>query len=326
MVLAEVEPGEDVGVPRLEVHGERALALAAALVNVAGGVVEDAEHRHDAVRGAVRAADVRVGRADVVHGDADAARVLGDGGARLEGVVDALDRVLLHGQKEAARHLRARGARVEEGRGRVGEELLAHESVGLDGRVHILLVDANGNTHEHVLRALRDLAIDLEEVRALKSFEAEVIKLEVAVVDDGRVEALLVLHDYVEHILRDERRRLAGLRVDVGAQALDVLRERLLGLLVQVRDRDARGKDREVRVLGGHVRGGLRGKLVELNGGDARVDALDHLEGDGRRVHILGREAVAELLDARRDLVEQHRLLLSATLDDEHGGASRVLC
>ena len=65
----------DVGVPRLEVHRERALALAAALVDVARRVVEDAEHRHNPVRRAVRAADVRVGRADVVHRKADASGV-----------------------------------------------------------------------------------------------------------------------------------------------------------------------------------------------------------------------------------------------------------
>ena len=59
VVLAEVEPVEDVGVPRLEVDGERAFAFAAALVDVAGGVVEDAEHGDDPVGGSVGAADVR---------------------------------------------------------------------------------------------------------------------------------------------------------------------------------------------------------------------------------------------------------------------------
>ena len=38
---------------------------------------------------------------DVVDGEADAARALGDLGADLEGVVDALDRVLLQVHQEA---------------------------------------------------------------------------------------------------------------------------------------------------------------------------------------------------------------------------------
>mmetsp|Transcript_1161 Transcript_1161/g.4600 ORF Transcript_1161/g.4600 Transcript_1161/m.4600 type:complete len:635 (-) Transcript_1161:687-2591(-) len=97
VVLTQVEPVEDVRVPGLEVHRERALALAAALVDVARGVVEHAEHGDDPVGGAVSATDVRRRRADVVDGQADAAGGLGDARALLEGVVDALDGVLLHG-------------------------------------------------------------------------------------------------------------------------------------------------------------------------------------------------------------------------------------
>jgi hypothetical protein len=90
-------------VPGLEVDGDGALALSAALVHVAGGVVEHAEHWHDAVGVAVGAADVRVRRADVVDRQADAAGVLGDHGALLERVVDTVDGVFLHGQQEAGR-------------------------------------------------------------------------------------------------------------------------------------------------------------------------------------------------------------------------------
>ena len=52
-------------------------------------------------------------RADEVRVHADAAGRLGDLRAFLQGVVDALDRVLLHGDEEARRHLRLRRARVE---------------------------------------------------------------------------------------------------------------------------------------------------------------------------------------------------------------------
>jgi hypothetical protein len=66
VVLLEVEERLDVRVPGLEVDREGTLALAGALVDVARRVVVDAEHGDDAVRRAVRPADVRVGRADVV--------------------------------------------------------------------------------------------------------------------------------------------------------------------------------------------------------------------------------------------------------------------
>mmetsp|Transcript_19724 Transcript_19724/g.41632 ORF Transcript_19724/g.41632 Transcript_19724/m.41632 type:complete len:589 (-) Transcript_19724:922-2688(-) len=66
VVLAQVQPLKDVRVPGLQVNGKGALALAAALVHVARGVVEDAQHWHDAVRGAVGAADVARGAPNVV--------------------------------------------------------------------------------------------------------------------------------------------------------------------------------------------------------------------------------------------------------------------
>ena len=72
-VLLQVEPFEDVGVPGLEVDGEAALALAATLVDVGGGGVKGAQHRHQAVGGAAGAVDGRAGGADVVHVQADTA-------------------------------------------------------------------------------------------------------------------------------------------------------------------------------------------------------------------------------------------------------------
>ena len=193
VVLSQVEEVEDVGVPRLEVDGERALALAAALVDVARRVVEDAQHRHDAVGGAVGAADVRPDRADVVDRQADPARRLGHARALLQGVVDPLDRVRLHRDEEARRQLRARGPGVEQRRGRVREPALRQEVVGLDRAREVAAVDADRHAHQHVLRPLDDAAVDAEQVGALEGLEAEVVVVEVAVVDDLGVELLGVL-------------------------------------------------------------------------------------------------------------------------------------
>ena len=72
------------------------------MVDVARGVVEDAKHRNEAVGGAVGAGDVRPGGPDAVDVKADAAGRLRDESRLLEGVVDALDRVVGHRQEEAA--------------------------------------------------------------------------------------------------------------------------------------------------------------------------------------------------------------------------------
>jgi hypothetical protein len=259
VVLAQVEELKDVGVPRLEVDGKRAGPLVAALVDVARRVVEDAQHGHDAVRRAVGAADVRARRADAVDVEPDAAGRLADHGARLERVVDALDAVGAHVDEEARRQLRLRRAGVEERRRRVREELARHEVVRLERALHVVLVDADGHAHEHVLRPLGDLAVQAQQVRALERLEAEVLVVEVAVVHNRRVELVGVPHHHLVRALRDHGRLLPVLRVDVVVQVRDDRRELLLRLLVQVRHRDARRQDGVVGVRHRHIGSGFGG-------------------------------------------------------------------
>ena len=62
--------------------------LVSSLIHVSGRVVEYSQHREQAVRDAVRAGDVRAGRADAVHREADATCVLRDERTLLQRVVD----------------------------------------------------------------------------------------------------------------------------------------------------------------------------------------------------------------------------------------------
>ena len=49
-----------------------------------------------------------------------------------------------------------------------GAPALGEEVVGLDGGVQVVLVDADGDAHQHVLGALHHLPVDLQQVRALQ--------------------------------------------------------------------------------------------------------------------------------------------------------------
>ena len=60
------------------------------------------------------------------------------------------------------------------------------------GAHNITLVDAQRDAHQHLLRPLGDLAVHLLQVRLLEGLEAEVVVLEVAVVDDRTVDLVLV--------------------------------------------------------------------------------------------------------------------------------------
>jgi len=106
--------------------------------------------------------------------DADATSRLGDESALLERVVDALDAVIFHGQQEATRQLRFDSGSVEEGGGGMSEVALGQQVVRDDGGVNVLAVNADSDTHEHVLRTLGHFVVDAEQVG---SFQGLVKKL-----------------------------------------------------------------------------------------------------------------------------------------------------
>lgn len=76
-------------------------------------------------------------------------------------------------------------------------------------------------------------------------------------------------------------------------------------------------------VLRGLVGGRLGRKLVQLARRHARVDPRDDLLSDEDGLHILGVEAVAEVADPSRDLVERHGLLPAVALHHEHAALFR---
>ena len=91
IVLPELKEIDDISMPRLQVNGEGALALAAALVHVARSVIVDLEHGHQAVRESIGASDVRVRRSNAMDGESDASRVFRNDCALFECVVNAID-------------------------------------------------------------------------------------------------------------------------------------------------------------------------------------------------------------------------------------------
>mmetsp|Transcript_76496 Transcript_76496/g.215220 ORF Transcript_76496/g.215220 Transcript_76496/m.215220 type:complete len:409 (-) Transcript_76496:344-1570(-) len=214
VVLLQLEEVEDVRVPGLQVHGEGSFSLAAALVNIAGGLVEVAEHGDQAVTVPVGAADVAALGADVGNRKADATRLFGDQRTLLQGVVDALDAVGLHGQQEARRHLWLGSAGVEQGRRRMRELPAGHEVVGLDGRGQISRVDAARNSHHHVLGPLHDLVVNPQQVGPFQGLEAEVVVIEIPGIVHGGVKCSAIVADKLPDFLRNER-RISALLVGV---------------------------------------------------------------------------------------------------------------
>jgi hypothetical protein len=124
-----------------------------------------------------------------------------------------------------------------------------------------------------VLRPLNHLVLNLHEVGLLKGLEPKVVVAVIAVIDDGRVQAILMLLDDVEGLLGDQGSMLLGVGVDVIVEVLHNGRELLLGLLVEVGDGNAGSQESIIWMLGGQVGSSLSGESVKVAGPHSLVDA-----------------------------------------------------
>ena len=77
--------------------------------------------------------------------------------------------------------------------------------------------------------------------------------VEVAVVDNGGIELVLVAHDTLVCVLGDHGGVFAGFGVDIVVEFVDDERPLLLSLLVEVGHGDTGGEDSIVGVGDGHV-------------------------------------------------------------------------
>mmetsp|Transcript_45767 Transcript_45767/g.76122 ORF Transcript_45767/g.76122 Transcript_45767/m.76122 type:complete len:293 (-) Transcript_45767:213-1091(-) len=287
MVLAQFQKLENVRMPRFEIHGKRAFALATALIHVTRGIVEHAQHWHDTVRGAIGAFNVRALAANAMNRHANAARILADLRALLERVINALNRVVLHREQETRRQLRSLRASIEQGRRRVRKPFLRHEIVRLDGGVHVVVMNAQTHTHQHMLRAFRNLTGQLEQVRFGQRLDAEIVVAIVAAIHNGRIKLLFVRHHNVVDTIRDQRTRLAIARVNVAIQVLHHLAKHLLRVLLQVAHLDTRRQHAIVGMTRHQMRRSLRCQLVELRCSYASIDSSTNFLSDFARINFL---------------------------------------
>ena len=131
----------------------------------------------------------------MVDGETDAASRLGDEGALLQRVVNAVQRIVLHRQEEARRHLGHGCTGIEQGRRGVSEVAFAHQVVGVECLLDVGVVNADGHAHQHVLWTLCDFAVELEKVRTLEGLESKVVVGVITAVVDVVVENIGVGHD-----------------------------------------------------------------------------------------------------------------------------------
>ena len=86
----------------------------------------------------------------------------------------------------------------------MSEPPVTHQIIGQDSRVNILHVNAHRDPHQHLLRALSYLSIDLEEVGPLQSLVAEVIVVPISLVVDRGLQLFVVCLDYLVDLGRNK--------------------------------------------------------------------------------------------------------------------------
>ena len=83
----------------------------------------------------------------------------------------------------------------------MGEPLLRHEMIGLKSSLKVIQMDSNRASHQHVLRALSDLAINTKQVSLLESLEPEEVIFKIAREVKLSIDSFIVVdHDFVDFI------------------------------------------------------------------------------------------------------------------------------
>ena len=316
-VVAQLQEVLDVGMPGLQVHAGRALALAA-LVDRRDRGIQRLQPRHDAVAVTVGGLDQRAARthAGVAHADA-AAELAQLGDVAVLGI-DGFQRVLRRVQQEARRQLFMRGATVEQRR-RAGQVVqVAHAAVQRQRFRHVLAQRA-GDAQEELLRRLDHLAgvRMAQQVAVVQRAQAEVVEVQVERGIQRIVElARIGLHEVQQAVVDQADLVAAGDRL---RERVDLLAGDLLG---DVGGQQARGQAAVFGFFTGQQRGGADGQLVQFARAGAVVQAGDGAGGHAHRVD--GVQAFAVALHRAHDLVEVHRLAAAVALGHAHrGGGGR---
>ena len=196
----------------------------------------------------------------------------------------------------------------------MGEPAFAESVVRLHHRIEVVLVNTDGHAHEHVLRALDDFVVDLEQVAALQGFESEVIVVEVPVVDDLGIEEFRVVSDDLDHVVCHEGGVLTRDGVDIRVEVFHRLSKGLLGSFVEVGYCDSARQARVVRVRYGVRRCHFRSEVIQFSRGHPVVNSLNDAHGHFGRIDRFV-QLVTEFFDPCGDFIELYRFCAAVALD-----------
>lgn len=165
----------------------------------------------------------------------------------MKSLKDSVNGVVLHGKEEAAAHLGLRSTSVEQSGSSMSKPFLTYQIISFDGTLHISFMNSDGNPHDHVLRPLHNLAVDLQQVRLLKSLEAKVVVVQVSLIVNGLIKKVSIVHYNFVDIFSNETRTFTKF-VLVAVKLLNNIGELRIRLLMQRSNRDSGSQSAVVRM------------------------------------------------------------------------------
>jgi hypothetical protein len=86
---------------------------------------------------------------------------------------------------------------------------ITHQLISLKGAFYVCFVNANGDSHQKLLRSFYWSTVDFKQVRFFKCFEAKEIVSVVSLVVDNLFDFLCIVDDDLINILSEKRGVLA---------------------------------------------------------------------------------------------------------------------
>jgi hypothetical protein len=146
----------------------------------------------------------------------------------------------------------------------MSEPEVTHHIVGFEGGLEIVEVNADTDSHQHMLRSLYNLFSIFHQIRALERLEPEIVVVEVPREIEVLLDLLSVFLDHSVHVVGQHGSGAAHLVLDLRVEAGGHLKEIVSGALVQIRNRYIGGQLRISRVDDCHVGASFCRQVVQI--------------------------------------------------------------
>lgn len=161
MIFLQLQEVKDISMPGLKINGKRAFALSTSLVNISCSLIKNFKHRDKSIWDAISALDIASSCSYIVNSKTDSSSWFRYKCCVFQSIINTMNWVILHCQQKAWAHLRLWEAGVKESWGGMCKPAVTHKVVSFNSWIDVIHMDSYWNSHQHVLRSLRNNSSNL---------------------------------------------------------------------------------------------------------------------------------------------------------------------